>query len=422
MSILFGVFAAGVVIGVPMAFALGIAAAVYLSWTGLLPLSILLQQMATSLESWPLLAMPFFMLMGDLFMQGGMGARILNLVSALVGRLPGGLAAVCVIVNMFMAGVSGSAVADASAIGAVLIPEMKRKGYPVEFVVALHSCSAVIGIIIPPSIPMIVYAWVTEQSVRAMFLGGVIPGIMIGISLIVVTVWVSWREGYPREVWAGWRHFAAQFVPNVWAFMAPVIVLGGILSGVVTATESAVLGCAYVLLVEILIYRQLTGRQILRILASSGKMVSAALLVLATASVYGTILSVLRFADTLGNWMAGYLHYPLMVILAINIWYLIQGCFIDMLPGMLLTLPVFLPIAVRAGMDPIHFGVMQIIVLGIGLFTPPVGTVLFTTCAIGGTSMEKVSRQLVPFILAMVFVLVLVILFPQLSLWLPRNV
>lgn len=422
MAVLFGTFFGAVAIGIPMVFAFGIAGLIFVSWSGLLPPAIVIQRMAGGLESWPLLAMPFFMLMGDIFMQGGMGVRLLNLVAALVGCLPGGLAVVCVIVNMFMAGVSGSSVADASAIGAVLIPEMKRKGYPADFIVALHSCSAVIGIIIPPSIPMIVYAFITESSVRAMFLGGIIPGIMIGLALMVPTVWTSWREGYPRESWPGWLEFKRQLGPNIWAFLAPVIVLGGILSGVVTTTESAVLGTLYVLAVELCVYRTLSSVQLVGIFANAAKMVAAALLVLATASAYGTILTAMRFGDELGVWLSGLVQHPALLTLAIIAWYLIQGCFIDLLPGMLLTVPIFLPLVVRAGMDPVHFGVMTTIVLGIGLFTPPVGTVLFTTCAIGGTSMESVTRRLIPFMIAMLVVLLLVAFIPSLSLWLARMV
>ncbi len=419
VPILFGIFLATTIIGIPIVFCFGIASAIYLSWTDFLPPTLIVQRMAQGLESWPLLAMPFFMLMGDVFMQGGMGKRLLNLVSAAVGQVPGGLALVCVVVNMFMAGVSGSSVADASAIGAVLIPEMKRKGYPADFIVALHSVSAVIGIIIPPSIPMIIYAFITNQSIRSMFLGGVIPGILIGLSLMAVTIWIARREHFPREHWAGWREFRRQFVPNVWAFLAPVIVLGGILTGIVTTTESAALGSAYVLAVELFIYRTLDRWQLQAIFANSAKMLAAALLVLATASAFGTILTALQFGDTIGNLLAGLVQHPAVLISAIIIWYLIQGCFIDLLPGMLLTVPVFLPLVVRAGMDPVHFGVMTTVVLGIGLFTPPVGTVLFTTCAIGGTSMESVSRRLIPFLVAMILVLLLVAFIPAVSLWLP---
>jgi len=417
MGLLFAGLLVAMAIGMPIAFAFGITSALFIYLTEILPITTVAQRMGSALETWPLLAIPFFMLMGDIFMRGGMGNRLLNLVSAAVGSVPGGLGVVCVVVNMFMAGVSGSALADASAIGSVLIPEMVKKGFPKDFVVALHSTSAVIGIIIPPSIPMIIYAYITESSVRAMFLGGMIPGILIGLGLITLVVWTSWREGYPRERWGGWPAFLRQFWPNLWAFLAPVVVLGGILGGIVTATESAAIGCAYVLIVELFIYKQLKWRDYVGIFANAAKMTAAAMFVVGTASVYASIFAYLDFAQLVGGWLTPLLAHGVVFLLMLNIYYLIQGCFMDLLPGMLLTVPIFLPLALRLGMDPIHFGVMLVINLGIGLFTPPVGVVLFTVCSMANLSMEAAAKRIVPFIIPMIIVLMMVAFIPGLSLW-----
>jgi tripartite ATP-independent transporter DctM subunit len=238
--------------------------------------------------------------------------------------------------------------------------------------------------------------------------------------LASVVVWKAKKENYPREQWRGWGEFSRQLAPNIWAFMAPVIVLGGILTGIVTTTESAVIGCAYVLAVEFLIYRQLTPGQIGRIFANSAKMTSAALLILATASGYGVILTALRVPQVVGDWIGSVFHQPWMVLLVINLWFLVQGCFLDLLPGLFLAAPIFYPIALRAGMEPIQFGVMLTINLGIGLFTPPVGTVLYSVCILGGTKMEKVIPYLLPFFVGMVLILLLVTFWPPLTLWLGR--
>lgn len=420
MSYLFGMFIFCAALGIPIAFAFGITAALYFYFFGPFPPFTVVQRMTIATESWPLLAIPFFMIMGEAFMRGGMGRRILNLISGLVGRVSGGLASVCVGANMFMAGISGAAVADAMAIGSVLIPEMKRKGYPTDFIVALHSSSAVIGIIIPPSIPIIIYAWLTDTSVRDLFIAGIVPGLLVGLTLIAITIFISRREGYPKEDWVGWRGFLAQLLPNSFAFLTPVIVIGGIIGGIVTTTEAAVIGCLYVFLVEALVYRELSWKDLGPIFINAGKMTGACMLILAAASAIAMILAVLQVPQTVSGWIGQNIAFPTLILLAMLLWFLIQGLFLDLLPGLILATPIFFPLAVQAGLDPIQFGIVMTMALGIGLFTPPVGVVLYAVTILAGTSIERVSVRIIPFMLGMIAILLLVTFVPVLTLGLIR--
>lgn len=421
LSILAVVFAVSVIIGIPIAFALGLAAwAGVLAW-GQVPLYLIPQRMFTGVDSFVLMAIPFFMLAGELMGSTGILERLLKFADALVGHIRGGLAHVNIVASMIFAGISGSAVADASALGSVLIPAMKEE-YDVDFGSGVTAGAATIGPIIPPSIPMIIYATSTSGiSIAGLFLSGVIPGILMGFGMMAIAYTVARKRGYPvRKGRISAREFLGRLGRVLPALMMPVIVLGGILGGVFTPTEAGAVSAVYAILVGLFLTRELKLRDIPPALLRAGITTSVVFVLIATANAVSWLLTTQQVPVLISGYLKSISPSPLLYLLVVNLFLLVVGCLMETAAALIMLVPILAPIAVSYGIHPLHFGFVVVMNLVIGLLTPPVGVVLFVTCGIAGISLERVVRAVWPHLVWQLIVLALVTYFPELALWIPR--
>jgi C4-dicarboxylate transporter DctM subunit len=406
-------------VGMPVAFAMGASSLVYMLAQSNIALISIPQRMLNGADNFPLLAIPFFMLAGSLMETGGVTRRLVDFSSALVGHIAGGLSHVVVVANMIMAGMSGSAVADASATGSILIPSMRQKGFPADFAAAIVGAAATIGPIIPPSIPMVIFASIANVSVAKLFVGGVIPGILMGLYLMAVAYLVARRRNYGREPRRSLRELWHAFVRAIPPLFAPVIIMGGILGGVFTPTEAAVVASVYAFALG-LWYRELRWRDLPRILGKVLVTTSVVLFIVAASSLMGWLLALERVPQML---MGGFLAIstnPWVILAIINVLLLILGCLMDSIPILIILVPVLSPLILKLGIDPIHFGVVMVLNLMIGLLTPPVGMVMYVTCSIAGVTIKDFTRECWPMILALIAVLAMITYYPPLVVWLPN--
>ena len=407
------------VLGIPVALALGLTMlSIMLAQTNL-PLFLIPQQLTIGADNYALMAIPFFMLAGEFMTAGGITRRLVDFVIALIGWVRGGLALVNVGSSMLMAGLSGSSVADASLQGSMLIPAMKEKGYSSQFSAAVTAVSSTIGVIIPPSIPMIVLGIVTGIDVVMLFLGGVIPGLLIGAALLVVAWVMSVLRGYPAEAWTGMGEVVRTVGRTFWALLLPVIILGGILGGVFTVVEASVVAVVYAFVIARFVYRDMSWRECYRCFIRAAILSGVVMFIVATASGTAWILTSERVPHELAGMLAGLTADPLVFLILSMAFLLLVGAVMDLTPALLLLGPILLPVAVSYGIDPIHFGVLMVINLAIGLVTPPVGSCLYLCAGIARTPVERVIYVLLPFLLAEVAVLLLVVLVPGTVLWIP---
>ena len=403
--------------------AMGLSAILYLLLRGDVPLNIMAQSMVAGVDIATLIAIPFFMLAGELMNESGITERLVRFAQYFVGRIRGGLAYVTVIVNVIMAGVSGSAVADASAVSSVLLPAMARDGYDRRFAAAINASAAVIGPIIPPSIPMVFIAVISDLSIGRLFLGGVVPGLLMGIFLAVAIYLHSLRHPLPAtEVKRGLGEFLRLLGQAFLALMAPVIILAGVVFGVVTIVEVAFLAVLYVLLVGMLAYRTIRFTALPHIFSRAAATSVTIMAIFASVGAYAWIIAneqlgpqVARAIQSLGLGWVGFL-------LVVNLFFLFLGCIMDAVPAMLIFFPVLLPVAKGLGVDPIHFGVVVVLNLMIGLLTPPVGALLFLEAKIADVSFEDLVRAVGPYLVALLAVLVLITYFPPLVTFVPNLV
>ncbi|MFP4355437.1 MAG: TRAP transporter large permease [Phycisphaerae bacterium] len=417
-------FGLGVLLGLPIAFCLGISSLLTMWWIQR-PLSTVAQSMVDGMDTFSLMAIPFFVLAGQVMARGGMARRMVDVSNLLVGPVRGGLGMVNIVASMFFGGISGSSVADTSSIGSVLIPMMDEQGYDRDFSVCVTITSSTQGIVIPPSHNAILYAFAAgggAVSIKALFMAGVIPGVLVGLSLMVVTYIVARVRNYPSQARPDWKTSLRIAVSSLPGMFTAVIIVGGILSGIFTATESSAIAVVYALLVTYLLYRDVGPGTLPRILLDSIKTIAMVMLLIGTAKAFGFVVTFLGIPERITAWMVGISDNPMVILLLINLMLLVLGMLMDMAPLILITTPILLPVARQIGMDPVHFGIMMMLNLGIGLCTPPVGSTLFVGCAVGRTSIERVTRAIWPFYLAMIFVLLLVTYVPQLTLWLPKFV
>lgn len=421
LTVLGTVFAISVLIGVPIAMGLGLAAAGGILAWGKVPLYLIPQRMFTGVDSFILMAIPFFMLAGELMDSTGILERLLKFADALVGHIRGGIAHVNVVAGMILSGVSGSAVADASAIGSALLPVM-RKEYDVDFGSGVVAGAAALGPIIPPSIPMIIYAASTSgMSVAALFLSGMIPGLMIGFGMMAIIYVIARKRGYPvRQQRMTAREFLARTKRAIPALVMPIVVLGGILGGAFTATEAGVIAVVYALFVGFFVSKELRLRDIPPALLKAGVTTSVVFLLIATANAVSWLLTTQQVPAMISAYLKSISPSPLMYLLIVNIFLLIVGCLMETAAALIMLVPILAPIAASYGIHPLHFGFVVVMNLVIGLITPPVGVVLFVVCGLANISLERLVRAVWPHLIWQLAVLALVTYFPELTLWVPR--
>lgn len=420
LAILLFVFAAGVVIGMPVAFAMGIAAASAFAFEGF-PALITFQRATSGVSVFSLLAIPFFIFAGEIMLHGGIARRLVRLASALVGHLKGGLAMVNIFSSMLFGGISGSAVADISALGSLLVPVMKERGYRPDFAVNVTVTSSIAGIVIPPSHNMIIFAVAAGGgiSVSGLFLAGVLPGMLMCISLAIAAYILSVKHNYPAEPFPGWNTVGKAALDAVPGFMTAVIIVGGTLSGIFTVTESGAFGAIYALALTVFYYRSLSFKAFINAVTGAVRTTAMVMVLIAFASSFAYLLALYQVPAQLSDLLVTISDNPIIILLMINIILLVLGMIMDMAALILICTPIFLPIATSLGMEPTQFGIMLLINLGIGLCTPPVGTCLFVGCAVGRIRMEQALKSIWPFYLAIFVALMLVTYVPAVSLWLP---
>lgn len=409
------------IIGTPIAFAVGIAGVIGFIVHDPQLLRLVPQRMFAGVDSFPLMAIPFFVLAGDLMGTSGILMRMIRFADALVGHIRGGIAHVAIVSSMIFAGISGSAIADASALGTTLIPAMEKAGYSRRFACALIGAAAIIGPIIPPSIPMVVYAFVVGQvSIGGLFLAGVVPGIVIGLGLMVIVYVVAGKQGFTARPRASLRELAAAFGDAVWALLMPVIILGGILGGIFTATEAAAVSVAYAIIVGRVITRELEWRHVERALARCVIVSAVVFLLLATSNVVSWLLTANMVPANLGVWVRGVTTEPAVFLILVVILLFVVGCFLDNIAAMIMIAPILAPVATQYGIHPLHFGMVFVIGSVIGMYTPPVGAVLFTVCGVAKASLEDVMRESPPFLIWLVALWLMVAYIPALVLTVPN--
>lgn len=422
VAIMIVAFVILLLMNVPIAFAIGIAALLALVSLGELPASyVFAQRMSTGIASFPLLAIPFFILAGNLMGQGGMARRLVDFASALVGRFPGGLSYVSTLTCMMFGAISGSATAAVSSVGGMVLPEMTRNGYDRDFSVAVTTTAATTGLVIPPSNIMIIYAVVSGNiSVAAMFMAGILPGVLIGLSVMTACWILSTYRGYAKGRATSWSQLGRATMGALISLALVVVVLWGILGGVFSATEAAAIAVLYALVVTVFVYREVKLIDLPGILLKTGITTSVVFLLIAMSSAMSWVMAYLRIPQMASAELLNLSDNPVLILAFMNLLLLAVGTFMDMTPAVLIFTPVFLPVAVGLEMHPVHFGIMMIANLCIGLCTPPVGTCLFLGCSVGKTTIAAVTRPMIPFFLAMLAVLVLITYVPAVSMWLPR--
>jgi tripartite ATP-independent transporter DctM subunit len=415
-------FVALLVLGVPIAYSIGISGSITLLMS-IMPLpayTTFAQRMATALDSFALLAIPFFILAGQLMNQGGIAIRLIDFAKVLVGRLPGGLAFVNIIANMLFGAISGSAAASASAIGSFMTPKMKEEGFDPAYSAAVNITSATTGLVIPPSNILIVYSLASGGvSIAALFLAGYIPGILTGLVLMAVAGVFAYRKKYPVGEVVSLKTGVIKFFDAIPSLFLLVIVIGGIIAGYFTATEASAIAVLYTLILS-MIYKQIKFKQIPAILLRTVGVTSIVLFLVGTSMGLSWVMSYANIPQSVSAGLLSLSSNPFTILLIINLILLFVGIFMDMTPAVLIFTPIFLPVVVSMGMDPVHFGIIMVMNLSVGLCTPPVGSVLFIGCSVAKISIEKVVKPLLPLFAAMIAVLMLVTYFPIISLWLPR--
>ena len=409
------------VIGLPIAFAMAIAAIATVAHHESLPWSVFILRAVIGADSYSLLAIPFFMLAGNIMNVGGITTRIIDFANACVGRFSGGLGLTTVMSCMVFSGVSGSAVADATALGKVLIPGMKRAKYDPGFSAAITASASVMGPIIPPSIPLVIYGLSVGNGapIIDLFLGGIVPGVLLGVSLMLAAYIISVKRDYPTTESVPFREIPRYIRNAAWGLMMPVIILSGVVGGIVTVTESATIAVLYAAFVGFFVYKELHLKQIWPILVQTAIDTALVMFIIALSSGFGWLLAVSGLPKALGLWIASLSNDPLIILMIINVILLIIGIFMEPLPALLILIPVLVPVVKAVGIDLVHFGLVMVFNLCIGLITPPVGILLYICAKFANVTLEEESRELMPFLIASVAVLIIITVFPSTVLWLP---
>jgi tripartite ATP-independent transporter DctM subunit len=418
--ILLGSFALLCALGVPVAYALGLAALIAALWVDI-PLEAVMLKISDGTDDFALLAIPFFVLAGGIMAEGGMALRLVNLAKVFVGFIRGGLALVNILASTLFGCVSGSSVADTASIGSVMIPQMVKQGYPRVFATNVTICGSVQALLVPPSHNAVIYSLAAGGtiSVAHLFLAGIFPGLLFGLCLVGLVMWTAHKRGYPKEQAVALRDVPKIVLEALWGLVTIFIIMGGILSGVFTPTESAAVACVYAFLVTFLVYRDYKWRDLPHLVHRVVKTVAMVMMLIGFSVGFGYMMAILQIPAKTTAFFLGISENPYVFLMLVNVLLLLLGTFMDLAPMLLICTPIFLPIVMQFGVDPVHFGIIMILNLGIGLLTPPVGPTLVVGCAIGKVSMEAVSKSILVFYIPMLIVLILVTYVPALSLWLP---
>ncbi|HVJ74305.1 MAG TPA: TRAP transporter large permease [Casimicrobiaceae bacterium] len=421
LTILSLVFLALLILGVPVAFAIGLAAVATILYEGL-PVAVVFQRMAAGMNVFSFLAIPFFIFAGELMLYGGIAERIVAFAKNLVGHIRGGLGMSNVVACTLFGGVSGSPVADVSAMGAVMIPMMKREGYHADYAVNVTTHAALVGALMPTSHNMIIYSLAAggKVSIAALILAGLLPALILTLCNLGAAYYVARKRGYPAGTWPGWHAVWVSLAAAVPGLFVVVIIITGILSGVFTATESAAIAVIYSLVLTIVVYRSMSLEKFLKAAAKAVKTTGIVLLLIGISATFGYLISLYSVAELTGKALGTVSQNPIVIFFLVNLILFLLGTFLDMAATILICTPIFLPICAQYGMDPVQFGMLMLINCALGLNTPPVGTTQFVGCAIGGISVGEVMRTITPFYSALILALMLVTYVPGFSLWLPR--
>ena len=420
-AVLFIVLIIALVVNVPVGIAIGVSSLAAVMADGRLSSTYIVQQLVTSADSFPLMAIPLFILAGELMSAGGVSKRILNVCNVFFGRITGGLAIVTVIVCMFFAAVSGSGPATVAAVGSMVVPTMLEKGYSKSFTLALIATAGSIGVVIPPSIPMVIYGVSTSTSISGMFMAGFLPGILIGIGLIICCYFYCKKQGWKGD---DRRYTVKEKMAAVWdakwALINPVIILGGIYAGIFTPTEAAAVAAVYAFICGTFIHRELNIKNIFDPIAASCSTTGTTMVIIGCATAFTKILTIQRIPDMITKGISGLTTNYVLILLLINLLLLIVGCFMDTTPAMMVLSPILLPIALSIGMNPIHFGVIMVVNLAIGFITPPLGINLFVAARVGREPLETVTSGIVRFMVVMLICLMLITFIPAISMLIPN--
>lgn len=407
-------------IGVPIAVSMGFASAIAIWWEGNTPLIVLVQRSFTSLDSFPLMAIPLFILAGTLMEYGGISKRLIAFANALTGHFSGGLAVVTVITSMFFAAISGSSAATTAALGSILIPAMISRGYHKNFSGAVQSVSGELGVIIPPSIPLIIYGVATGTSIGDLFMAGLVPGILIGISLIITVIIIAKKRKYAKEEKKSGKELWIAFKDALLALLMPVIILGGIYGGIFTPTEAAAVAVAYAFIVGFVLYREIKLNQIIGLLINSVHVTANIMFIIASAGLFGWILTREGVPQEVAGFFMGISDNPIIFLLLVNVFLLIVGMFMETNASIIILAPLLVPVALELGVDPVHFGIIMIVNLALGMCTPPLGVNLFISAQIANIKLGQITKGMIPFYVAMLLMLLIITFIPQISMLLPN--
>jgi len=421
--ILLGTFAVLILIGMPVAYSLGLAALVGAIWIEL-PLQAVMIQIASGVNKFSLLAIPFFVLAGAIMAEGGMSRRLVAFAGVLVGFVRGGLSLVNILASTFFGAISGSSVADTASIGSVMIPEMVKKGYPRDFATALTVSGSIQATLIPPSHNAVIYSMAAggSISIAALFMAGVLPGLLLGLTLAIYCLYIARKRNFPVGEAIPLKQAVKIAIDALWGLATIVIILGGILSGIFTATESASIAVLWAFFVTMFIYRDYKWRDMPKLMHRTVKTVAIVMILIGFAASFGYIMTLMQIPLKITTALTAFTDNRYIILLCINVLLLMLGTLMDMAALLLILTPILLPVVKAVGVDPVHFGMIMIVNLGIGLITPPVGSVLFTGSAVGKLPIEQVIKALLPFFGLLIIVLGIVTYVPALSLWLPRMV
>jgi len=419
-GIAFGLFCLLLLLGVPIAFSMGLGSAIALFISGAVDPVLVGHKLFTGVDSFSLMAIPFFMLSGELMEQGGLSKRLVDFASSIIGHITGGLGLVDILTSVIFAGISGSAAADTAACGSMLIPGMKKKGYPGGLAAVIQACAGSLGPIIPPSMTMIIYCSLTNTSIAALFMAGVIPGLLIGLSLMILTYWYAKKMGIKGEEKAPLSRVWATFKEASWALVMPLIIIGGIVSGIFTPTEAGAIAVVYAFIVGMFVYREFTLKDLPKILQKSAGMTAMSLLIVAGAAIFSFLVAYAKVPQAVIAFLTSLTSSKYVIMILLVIFLLIVGMFIETIAATIIVAPILLPVAAQYGIDPIQFALVMVITLVYAGVTPPVGGVLFITIGIAEVKLKDTLRYLMPYLCAVFIVVLLCIFVPQVSTFLPN--